>query len=335
MTSNGQTITQQREGARLYASPDVEHVSLGGSIRAVVYWLVALPIVLLAYGSPSLDIGRKLQERLPLWVGAGVVLALWSQVVNGVRVAAEWEKGVILTMGKFSEIRGSGVFYVMPVIESVQFVDTRVQVLNIPRQRAITKDNVPVVIDGALFLSVRNPGYAITKVQNYRFATSQYAQSALRDVVGSSSLDDLLSEREKIQEQVAAIVGEKVRDWGLQVEAIQLQDFDLPEDLQKVMSRQASAEREKRATITKAEGDRLAAQNLAEAAKLMQANPIALELRTLQTIDGLAASPSNTVVLFPMELGHMVQGLAKVASSPPADGKKAAPPPPGSSILKS
>ncbi|MEN9272233.1 MAG: SPFH domain-containing protein, partial [Gloeomargarita sp. DG_1_5_bins_55] len=206
------------------------------------------------------------------------------------------------------------------------FVDTRVQVLNIPRQRAITKDNVPVVIDGALFLSVKNPGWAVTRVQDYRFATSQYAQSALRDVVGSSSLDELLSEREKIQEQIASIVGEKVRNWGLQVDSIQLQDFDLPEDLKRVMSRQASAEREKRATITKAEGDRMAAINLAEAAKLMQQNPIALELRTLQTIDGLAASPSNTVVLFPMELGHMFQSVVKTDA---ARSKPPAPPPQG------
>ncbi|WP_448380148.1 slipin family protein [Gloeomargarita sp.] len=316
--SEGQIITQQREGSRVYASPDVQHVSMGGPIRAVLYWLVAVPILIAAYGAPSLDIGKKLQERSALWLGAGVVLALWSQVVNGVRVAAEWEKGVILTLGKFSEIRGSGVFYVMPVLERVEFVDTRVQVLNIPRQRAITRDNVPVVIDGALFLSVKNPGHAVTRVQNYRFATSQYAQSALRDVVGASSLDELLSEREKIQEQVAAIVGEKVRDWGLKVEAIQLQDFDLPEELKKVMARQASAEREKRATITKAEGDRLAAMNLAEAAKLMQANPIALQLRTLQTIDGLATSPSNTVVLFPMELGQMLQRLTKEVAAPPA-----------------
>ncbi|MEN9217303.1 MAG: slipin family protein [Gloeomargarita sp. HHBFW_bins_162] len=306
-------ITTEREGMRVYASPYLEHVSLGGSIRQALFWIVAVPLLLFAFGEPSLDIGKKL-ERTPWFVAAVVGMAVWGKIVGGVRVAADWEKGVILTLGKFSEVRGSGVFYVMPILETVRFVDTRVQVLNIPRQRAITRDNVPVVIDGALFLSVKNPGWAVTRVQDYRFATSQYAQSALRDVVGASSLDELLSEREKIQEQIASIVGEKVRDWGLRVDSIQLQDFDLPEDLKKVMSRQASAEREKRATITKAEGDRLAAMNLAEAAKLMQTNPIALELRTLQTIDGLASSPSNTVVLFPMELGHMFKSVMK----PPA-----------------
>ncbi len=288
----------------------MEHVSIGEPIRRILFWVVVAPLFLLAYGKLSFD-GEQFQNRSSALFGALIASIGWSTIVGGVRVAAEWEKGVILTLGKFSEVRGSGVFYVVPFIETVRFVDTRVQVLNIPRQRAITKDNVPVVIDGALFLSVKNPGLAVTKVQDYRFATSQYAQSALRDVVGSSTLDELLAEREKIQEQIASIVGEKVRDWGLAVDAIQLQDFDLPEELKKVMSRQASAEREKRATITKSEGDRMAAINLAEAAKLMAENPIALELRTLQTIDGLATSPSNTVVLFPMELTKVVQGLRK------------------------
>ncbi len=310
-TNTNVEITQEREGSRVYATPNVQHVSIGGPIRGILYWTIVIPLFLLAYGKLTFD-GEQLQKRSPALFGAVIASFFWGRIVSGVRVAAEWEKGVILTFGRFSEVRGSGVFYVIPFIETVRFVDTRVQVLNIPRQRAITKDNVPVVVDGALFLSVKNPGFAVTKVQDYRFATSQYAQSALRDVVGSSTLDELLSEREKIQEQIAAIVGEKVRDWGLRIDSIQLQDFDLPEDLKKVMSRQASAEREKRATITKAEGDRMAAINLAEAAKLMAENPIALELRTLQTIDGLASSPSNTVVLFPMELGNALKGLGEM-----------------------
>jgi regulator of protease activity HflC (stomatin/prohibitin superfamily) len=304
------TEQQQREAGRVYADPTVGHVSLGGPVRSLLFWLISLPVFIFAVGEPTIDI-TKLQNRAPWLTSAIVVSFLWGKVVDGVRVAAEWEKGVILTLGKFSEVRGSGTFYVVPFIENVRFVDTRVQAINIPRQRAITRDNVPIVIDSALFLVVRNPGLAVTKVQNYQFATSQYVQSALRDVVGSLTLDELLSEREKVQEQIASIVGQKVRDWGLGIDSVQLQDFDLPEELKKVMSRQASAEREKRATITKAEGDRLAAQNLAEAARLMEKNPIALELRTLQTIDGLAGSPSNTVVLFPMELGNVVKSMKK------------------------
>ena len=304
------TEQQQRETGRVYADPHVGHISLGGPVRNILFWVLSLPVFIFAVGEPTIN-PDKLQSRAPWLTSAAVVSFLWSKAVSGVRVAAEWEKGVILTLGKFSEVRGSGMFYVLPFIENVRFVDTRVQVINIPRQRAITRDNVPVVIDSALFLVVKSPGLAVTKVQNYQFATSQYVQSALRDVVGSLTLDELLSEREKVQEQIAAIVGEKVRGWGVGIDSVQLQDFDLPEELKKVMSRQASAEREKRATITKAEGDRLAAQNLAEAAKLMEKNPIALELRTLQTIDGLAGSPSNTVILFPMELGNVVKSVTK------------------------
>lgn len=301
-----------KESSKVYATPYVEHVSLGGPIRGLLYWIVAAPIFVWALWGVNLE---KIGDRA--WnIGAAIAVStIWGKVVGGVRVAAEWEKGVILTLGKFSEVRGSGVFYVVPIIEMVRFVDTRVQVINIPRQRAITKDNVPVVIDGALFLSVLEPGLAVTRVQNYRFATSQHAQSALRDVVGSSSLDELLSEREKIQLEIAGIVGQKVREWGLKVESIQLQDLDLPEELKKVMSRQAAAEREKRATITKAEGDRLAAENLVRAAKLMAENPISLELRTLQTIDGLASSTSNTVVLFPMELGTALKSITRISGT--------------------
>ncbi|MFN3926299.1 MAG: slipin family protein [Pseudanabaenaceae cyanobacterium] len=318
--TNAQNLSERdssggREFSRVYATPDVEHISLGGPIRGLLYWIITVAVFVWALWGVNPQKIEEIGDRAWSIGGAIAVSAIWGQVVGGVRVAAEWEKGVILTLGKFSEVRGSGVFYVVPIIERVRFVDTRVQVINIPRQRAITKDNVPVVIDGALFLSVLQPGLAVTKVQSYRFATSQYAQSALRDVVGSSSLDELLSEREKIQLEIAGIVGQKVREWGLKVESIQLQDFDLPEELKKVMSRQASAEREKRATITKAEGDRLAAENLAQAAKLMAENPIALELRTLQTLDGLASSPSNTVVLFPMELGTALKSITRISGT--------------------
>jgi uncharacterized membrane protein YqiK len=157
----------------------------------------------------------------------------------------------------------------------------------------------------------------VTAIQDYRFAIAQYSQAALRDVVGGLSLDELLSERERIQEQVQAAVESQAHQWGISIESIQLQDIELPEDLKRTMSRQASAEREKRATITKADGDRLAAENLARAAATMAANPIALELRTLQTIDGLGASPSNTVVLFPLELSQSLNAVVRRAAAPP------------------
>jgi len=169
---------------------------------------------------------------------------------------------------------------------------------------------VPAEIDSALFFMVKSAEKAVVSIQDYRFAVAQYAQATLRDVVGGLTLDDLLSEREQIQNRVQDSVEERVKDWGLHIDSIRLQDIELPEDLKRMMSRQASAEREKRATITKAEGDKLAAVSLVEAALQMEKSPATLQLRTLQTIDGLGSSPSNTVVLFPVEMVALLKRLA-------------------------
>ena len=175
----------------------------------------------------------------------------------------------------------------------------------------ITKDNVPAAIDGVLFFLVANPEKAVIDIQDYAFAIAQYAQATLRDVVGGLSLDELLSEREQIQQRIAEVVEQRISNWGLHLDSIRLQDIEMPEDLKRIMSRQASAEREKRATITKAEGDKIAAVNLAAAAAIMEQTPGAMKLRTLQTIDGLGAGPSNTVIMFPIELTETVKRLVE------------------------
>ena len=224
-------------------------------------------------------------------------------------MAAEWERGVVLRLGKFQTVKGPGLLYIIPIIESVFFLDTRVLVINIPRQKVITKDNVPAEIDAALFFMIEDSEKAVITIQDFKFAVAQYAQAALRDIIGGLTLDELLSEREQIQIRIKEHVEERVKEWGLRVDSLRLQDIELPEDLKRMMSRQASAEREKRATITKAEGDKLAATNLAEAAKIMSDSPITLQLRTLQTIDGLGSSPSNTVILFPAQIGELLKHL--------------------------
>jgi regulator of protease activity HflC (stomatin/prohibitin superfamily) len=167
-----------------------------------------------------------------------------------------------------------------------------------------------VSIDGVLFFMVKDPEKAVITVQDHRQAISQYAQASLRDVVGGMSLDQLLSERDEIQARIAQSVESRSTAWGIHVDSIRLLDINMPEDLKRMMSRQASAEREKRATITKAEGDRDAALNLAAAARTMAESPGAMQLRSLQTVDGLGSSPSNTVVLaVPVDLLELVKNL--------------------------
>lgn len=240
------------------------------------------------------------------WLLGDIILA------SGIQLAAQWERGVVFRLGRFSSMKGPGLFVIIPLVDQVKLVDTRIRAMDIPAQQVITKDNVPVKINGVIFFKVDQPQDAIIKVQDYRYAISQYAQTALRDVIGQMTLDQLLSEREQIAKMIAAAVEKDTEGWGLEVTGINILDVDMPEELKKMMSRQASAEREKRATITKAEGDKEAATNLAAAAMTMAASPGAMQLRTLQTIDGLGPTASNTVVIaVPVDLMDALQSLAK------------------------
>jgi regulator of protease activity HflC (stomatin/prohibitin superfamily) len=242
-----------------------------------------------------------------LWFLADLILS------SGIKMAAQWEKAVVFRLGKYSDIKGPGLFFIIPIVEQARFIDTRVLTMDIPAQQVITKDNVPVKINGVLFFQVDKPADAIIKVQDYRYAISQYSQTSLRDVIGQMTLDQLLVEREQIGDAIKANVEKDTEEWGLEVKGIRIQDIDMPEELKKMMSRQASAEREKRATITKAEGDRDAANNLALAAKTMHESPGAMQLRTLQTIDGLGPTASNTVILaVPVEMMEAIKNFSSV-----------------------
>jgi regulator of protease activity HflC (stomatin/prohibitin superfamily) len=299
-----------------FASPSVEHVSLGRGLRVVillVLWgagtIVSLILGLGAGGLPGAGI------TLPVGVVVSFFAALYLSHI--VRIAAQWERGVVLRLGKYHGLKGPGVLLVFPVFDSVRFVDTRLLTLDIPHQQVITRDNVPVRVDGVIFFQVKDPERAVITVQDYRFAVSQYAQASLRDVIGSMTLDELLSERDQIQSKIASVVESRASTWGTHIDSIRLLDIDMPEDLKRMMSRQASAEREKRATITKAEGDRDAALNLAAAAATMASSPGAMQLRTLQTLDGLGSSPSNTVVLaVPVEVLELAKAIGKARGTP-------------------
>lgn len=280
---------------------------------------VALLIVGFLVGTPVFLANQSFGMLLGMiWFFISMVIA------SGIRMAAQWEKAVVFRLGKFSSIKGPGLFLIIPIVDEARSVDMRVLTMDIPSQQVITKDNVPVKINGVIFFKVDDPANAIIKVQDYRYAISQYAQTSLRDVIGQMTLDQLLTEREEIGKKIEGNVEKDTAAWGLEVTGIRIQDIDMPEELKKMMSRQASAEREKRATITKAEGDRDAAANLALAARTMAESPGAMQLRTLQTIDGLGPTASNTVVLaVPVNIMDAVDQLgpflkAKTGNKPAA-----------------
>lgn len=274
-------------------------------------------IVFLALlGLGWLVLGRDLIGPEPPFLLAGIWFAGTWMVSSAIKLAAQWERVLVFRLGRYSRTAGPGVFLVIPLIEQTRTIDTRVITVDIPRQEAITKDNVPVAIDGVVFLRVVRPDQAVINVQDYLFAIVQYARSALRDVIGGRSLDEVLSDREGIGLQIEQMLRKETEHWGMEVDGIRIQDIILPEDLKRVMSRQAGAEREKRANITKSEGDRIAAENLAAAARTMMASPGAMQLRSLQTIDGLGPTPSNTVVLaVPIEVMEAVEALAHLRRS--------------------
>lgn len=224
-------------------------------------------------------------------------------VAASVKVVAQWERMIVLRLGRFQSVSEPGLRLLIPVIDTPMFVEMRVQTVYIAQQQAITQDNVPVVVNGVIFFKVIDPEAAALRVQDYRAAIWRLAQATLRDVAGKLSLDELLSHQDRLEGEIARNIEGASRSWGLHVEAIKLEDISVPEELKKMMSRQASSEREKRATIIKADGDRQAAAALAQAAAMMAASPGAMQLRTLQTIDGLGPSASNTVILaLPLEV---------------------------------
>jgi regulator of protease activity HflC (stomatin/prohibitin superfamily) len=279
-------------------------------VSAVVFVVLLVPGVWLAAQSAS---PARIAGTLAAWLLADALAA------GSIRLAAEWERAVLFRLGKLRAVKGPGLFLVIPLLDWVKRVDTRVQALEIARQQVITRDNVPVTIDGVLFFRVADAAQAVVRVQDFRFAVAQYARTSLRDVVGQMSLDELLAEREQIEAAIGSHVEKDTRAWGLHVESIRMEDIDIADELRKMMSRQASAEREKRANITKAEGDRDAALNLAEAARTMRQSPGAMQLRTLQTIDGLGPTASNTVVLaIPIEVMEVLEGTAAALRGPRA-----------------
>ena len=242
------------------------------------------------------------------WIIIGIIVFL---VIISIRVLQQYEEGVVFTLGKFTGVRKAGLRLVFPIVQRMVRVDMRIRTLDIEKQQVMTKDNVPVNVNGVVFFKVNKIEDAIIKVQDYEYAMEQYSQTALRDVIGNMNLDSVLSERQKIGDEIKVIVDKETDQWGLDVQVIKLQDIELPDDLKRIMSRQAAAEREKRAVIIKSEGDRDAAKNLSLAADTMSKSKGAMQLRTLQTLDGLGPTASNTVIMaLPVEVMEFFQKIA-------------------------
>lgn len=207
----------------------------------------------------------------------------------------QYERGVKLTLGKFSGTMDPGWRLVIPIFQSYQKVDIRTKAVDVPDQNAITRDNVSVAVNAVIYYKVSDAGRAILEVEDFKYAVSQYAQTTMRNIVGEVTLDELLAGREKIADRIREIVDQETDNWGLKVNNVELKDVKLPNDMERTIAKQAEAEREKRAVIINSEGELAAAGNMAAAAKLLAETPGALHLRTLQSINDMSSDQSNTI----------------------------------------
>ena len=239
-----------------------------------------------------------------LLIVMGAMLAACVKIVN------QYERGVVLTLGRFTGIREPGIRLIVPFIQTMTRVDIRSTPIDVPKQEIITKDNVTVGVDAVVYLRVINSAKATLETTNYIYATSQFAQAALRDVTGNADLDELLSKREEISQQIKVIVDAETDKWGIDVENVKIQNIELPQDMKRAMAKQAEAERERRANVINADGEKQAAQTLAEAAHILATTPGAINLRTLNTIERISTEPSQkTTMLFPIELVDALRGF--------------------------
>lgn len=218
------------------------------------------------------------------------ILALMS-----IKIVMQYQRAVLFRFGKYKGTLSPGLRFIIPLIDSAKFVDMRITTVDIPKQGTITKDNVPVKADGVVYFRVIDPFKAIVDIKDFKYAVAQYAQTALRDIIGGVSLDQLLAERDEIAAKLKVLVDKETEAWGVDITAVKLQDVEVPDDMKRAMAREAEAEREKRANIINASGEVVAAENLSKAAKMLQKNPAGLHLRTLQVISDVSADQSNTV----------------------------------------
>jgi regulator of protease activity HflC (stomatin/prohibitin superfamily) len=282
-------------------------------ILDLIPFVIFIGIVLLSiFGGEALKtLGGLVMGFSPLIVIAILVVIF---LATALRIVPEYQRAVIFRLGRVIGAKGPGLFMLIPIIDKMVRVDLRTVTLDVPTQDIITKDNVSVSVDAVVYFRVVDPVRAIVEVENYLYATSQIAQTTLRSVCGSVELDELLSEREKLNLQLQEIIDRQTDPWGVKVVAVELKRIDLPEELRRAMARQAEAERERRAKIITAEAEYQAAQKLADAAQILASQPLALQLRYLETIQNVVSKPGNTVLIpLPIEmLSYFAKDVSKV-----------------------
>lgn len=241
-----------------------------------------------------------------------IIVAVVIVILSGIKIINQYERGVVLTLGKYTGIRQPGLRIVIPIIQRLIKVDVRSTPIDVPKQEIITKDNVTIGVDAVVYLRVIEASKAVLETTNYIYATSQFAQAALRDVTGNADMDELLSKREEMSQKIKEIVDSETDKWGIDVENVKIQNIELPQDMKRAMAKQAEAERERRAVIITAEGEKAAAQSVADAAAMLSKIPGGINIRTLQTLEKISVEPSQkTLVILPSELTNLKDILTK------------------------
>ena len=253
--------------------------------------------------------------------GVGVIVFIAAIfILSGLKVLNEYERAVVFRLGRLTPYRGPGIVFIIPVLERMVRIDLRTVTLDIPPQDVITKDNVTVKVSAVLYFRVVDPSRAVTEVANYLFATMQLAQTTLRSVGGQTELDELLSQRDKLNARIQEVVDAQTEPWGVKVTLVELKNIDLPQDMQRAIAAQAEAERERRAKVIAAEGEFQAAQRLAEAAEIMNKSPVTLQLRYLQTLKEIAAE-NNSTTIFPIPI-DLFEPFLRRSNTPEGGGTK-------------
>lgn len=244
-----------------------------------------------------------------LFVGFVVLVIL---LLSSIRIIYEYERGIVLTLGKYSGLRNPGLTLIFPIIQELRKVDMRIKTADIPKQEVMTKDNIPIMINAVVYFRVENPVDAILKIEDYQYAVSRYTLAALRDVIGNHELDFVLTERQKISESIKKIVDVETSEWGVDIDSIKIQEIELPAEMKRAIAKQAEAERERRAVIIASEGELKASENLMKAALTLSKSKGSLLLRTLQTVRDIAADPSEKIVIvLPVEIQEMLGKILK------------------------